>query len=95
MSEATWLIGDVFERLADIPDQSVHSVITSPPYWRKRAYLPADHPDKAKEIGQEPSPGEFLATLLRLTDELWRVVRDDGTIWINLGDTASIEGEQT
>ncbi len=92
MSIATWLTGDVFDRLAELPDQSINSVITSPPYWRKRAYLPADHPDKAKEIGQENSPGEFLATLLRLTDELWRVVRDDGTIWINLGDTASASG---
>lgn len=92
MSTATYLIGDVFDRLAEIPDGSIHSVITSPPYWRKRAYLPADHPDKAKEIGQENSPGEFLATMLRLTDELWRVVRDDGTIWINLGDTASASG---
>lgn len=92
MSEARWLIGDVFDRLAEIPDESVHSVITSPPYWRKRRYLPLDHPDSAREIGQETSPGEFLATLLRLTDELWRVVRDDGTIWINLGDTAAGSG---
>ena len=92
MSTATWLTGDVFERLAELPDGSVQSVITSPPYWRKRAYLPADHPDKAKEIGQENSPGEFIATLLRLTDELWRVLADDGTIWINLGDTAAGSG---
>jgi DNA modification methylase len=82
----------VFDRLADLPDQSVHSVITSPPYWRKRRYLPDGHPDAAREIGQEASPGEFLATLLRLTDELWRVVRDDGTIWFNLGDTAAGSG---
>ncbi|WP_366524734.1 DNA methyltransferase [Nannocystis sp.] len=75
-----------------MPDRSVHSVITSPPYWRKRRYLPTDHPDADKEIGQEPSPGEFLATLLSITDELWRVVRDDGTIWVNLGDTAAGSG---
>jgi DNA modification methylase len=92
MSTATYLVGDVFDRLAEMPDASVHSVITSPPYWRKRRYLPLDHPDAAKEIGQEASPGEFLATLLRLTDELWRIVADDGTIWINLGDTASGSG---
>jgi DNA modification methylase len=85
-------VGDVFDRLAEIPDRSIHSVITSPPYWRKRRYVPEDHPEAAKEIGQEPSPGEFLATMLRLTDELWRVVRDDGTIWINLGDTAAGSG---
>lgn len=89
---ATWLIGDVFDRLADLDDGSVHSVITSPPYWRKRRYLPAGHPMADREIGQEATPGEFLATLLRLTDDLWRVVRDDGTIWVNLGDTASGSG---
>lgn len=81
---ARFLVGDVFERLTDIPDGSIHSVITSPPYWRKRRYLPTDHPDADREIGQEPSPGAFLTTLLRLTDELWRVLRDDGTIWVNL-----------
>ncbi len=89
---ARFLVGDVHARLAELPDRSVHSVITSPPYWRKRRYLPVDHPDAGKEIGQEPSPGEFLATLLRVTDELWRVVRDDGTIWFNLGDTAAGSG---
>lgn len=92
MSQARYIVGDVFDVLASLPDQSVQSVITSPPYWRKRRYLPADHPMAHKEIGQEPTPGEFLATLLRLTDELWRIVRDDGTIWINLGDTASGSG---
>lgn len=92
MSTATYLVGDVFDRLAELPDGSVHSVITSPPYWRKRRYLPLDHPLAHLEIGQEPSPGEFLATLLRLTDELWRIVRDDGTIWINLGDSAAVSG---
>ncbi len=92
MSTATYRVGDVFDRLAELPDGSVHSVITSPPYWRKRRYLPVDHPLAHLEIGQESSPGEFIATLLRLTDELWRVVRDDGTIWVNLGDTAAGSG---
>jgi DNA modification methylase len=92
VTAATYLVGDVFDRLAEIPDGSVHSVITSPPYWHKRRYLPAGHPDADREIGQEPSPGEFLATLLRVTDELHRIVRDDGTIWINLGDTAAVSG---
>lgn len=92
MSRARFIVGDVFDVLASLPDQSVQSVITSPPYWRKRRYLPPDHPLADKEIGQESSPGEFLATLLRLTDELWRIVKDDGTIWINLGDTASGSG---
>lgn len=89
---ARYIVGDVFDVLATLEDQSVQSVITSPPYWRKRRYLPLGHPMADKEIGQESSPGEFLATLLRLTDELWRIVRDDGTIWINLGDTAAGSG---
>lgn len=92
MSRARYLVGDVFEVLATLPDKSVQSVITSPPYWRKRRYLPVGHPLARKEIGQEPSPGAFLETMLRLTDELWRIVADDGTIWINLGDTASGSG---
>lgn len=85
---ARFIVGDVFDVLATLPEQSVHSVITSPPYWRKRAYVPGD----PRELGQEPSPGAFLANLLRFTDELWRVVRDDGTIWVNLGDTAAGSG---
>lgn len=80
-------VGDVFDRLAEIPDGSINAVITSPPYWRKRRYT-----DDPREIGQEPSPGEFLAVMLRITDELWRVVADDGTIWFNLGDTAAGSG---
>lgn len=92
MSTARYIVGDVFDVLATIPDGSVQSVITSPPYLAKRAYLPADHPAKAKEIGQEGSPAEFLSALLAVTDELWRVLRDDGTIWINLGDTAAFSG---
>lgn len=87
MSSARFIVADVFDGLASLPDQSVHSVITSPPYWRKRHYT-----DDEREIGKEPSPGEFLATLLHVTDELWRVVRDDGTIWFNLGDTAAESG---
>lgn len=92
MSTATYLVGDVFDRVAQLEDRSIHSVITSPPYWRKRRYLPLDHPDVDREIGQEESPGAFLATLLRLTDLLWDKVRDDGTIWFNLGDTAAGSG---
>lgn len=84
---ARFIVADVFDGLAQLEDGSVHSVITSPPYWRKRRYT-----DDPREIGQEPSPGEFLATLLRITDELWRIVRDDGTIWFNLGDTAAGSG---
>lgn len=87
MSTARYLIGDVFDVLATLPDHSVDCVVTSPPYWRKR-----DYTDDPREIGEEPSPGEFLAALLRVTDALWRVVKDDGTIWFNLGDSSAGSG---
>lgn len=87
-----YIVGDVLDVLRSMPDASVQSVITSPPYLAKRAYLPNDHPDKALELGQESSPADFLHNLLAVTDELWRVVRDDGTIWFNLGDTAAFSG---
>ncbi len=92
MSRAELHIGDVFEVVAGLEPGSVQSIITSPPYWRKRAYLPAEHPEKSKELGQEDSPGEFLANLLRLMDLLWEVLADDGTFWVNLGDTAAGSG---
>jgi len=58
------MVGDVFDRLADIADDSIDLVLTSPPFLALRSYLPTDHPDKCKEIGQEPTPAEFLQTLL-------------------------------
>lgn len=87
-----FVVGDALETVKALPAGSVHSVITSPPYLAKRAYLPADHPEKGLEMGAEATPADFLRNLLALTDELWRVLRDDGTIWINLGDTASGSG---
>lgn len=84
---ARFVVADVFDGLATLDDGSVHSVITSPPYWRKR-----DYTDDPREFGKETSPADYLSKLLRVTDELWRIVRDDGSIWFNLGDTAAYSG---
>ena len=65
---ARLLIGDVHEVLATLPDNSVDLVMTSPPFLALRSYLPADHPDKAKEIGSEPDPGAFIDALLDVTE---------------------------
>lgn len=92
MSEATYLVGDVFDRMAAMPDGSVDLVLTSPPFLALRSYLPADHPDKAKEIGSEPTPAEFLDTLLRLTAEWERVLAPHGSIAVELGDTYASSG---
>jgi DNA modification methylase len=83
---ARFLVGDVFDRMAELDDGSVHSAITSPPYFRQRRYLPAGHPDADREIGQETTPAEALETLLQVMDALWPKLTDDATYWINLGD---------
>ena len=93
------LQGDVREQLATLPTHSVHCVVTSPPYWGLRAYLKVDHIDKPLEIGQEPrldclgwARGEncgscYICTLRNVFAGVWRVLRDDGTLWINQGDS--------
>ncbi len=80
-------VGDVFARLAEIPDQSIDVVVTSPPFLALRDYLPADHPDKDLEIGNEPTPAEFLDAMLAVTAELGRVLAPHGSLCVELGDT--------
>lgn len=92
MSTARFLVGDVFERLASLEDNSVDLVLTSPPFLALRSYLPEDHPDKHKEIGSEPTPAEFIDTMLHLVAELDRVVAPHGSIAFEFGDTYSGSG---
>lgn len=89
---ARYIIGDVRDVLATIPDGSVDLVMTSPPFLALRSYLPADHPDKLREIGSEPDPATFLDTLLHLTAEWGRVLAPHGSICVELGDTYSGSG---
>jgi len=98
-NSSTYIIGDVRDCLAAIPDGSIDLVMTSPPFLALRSYLrsylPADHPDKHREIGSEPDPATFLDTLLLLTAEWGRVLAPHGSICVELGDTysgASAEG---
>ena len=67
----------------DIPlaDGSVHCVVTSPPYWDLRAY--GGDPGM---IGMEPTFDDHLGNLVEVFREVWRVLRDDGTLWLNYGD---------
>jgi site-specific DNA-methyltransferase (adenine-specific) len=85
-------IGDVFERMAEIPDGSIDLIVTSPPFLALRSYLPADHPDKAKEIGSEATPAAFIDTLLALSAEWGRVLAPHGSLCVELGDTYSGAG---
>lgn len=79
--------GDVLEVLKTWPDDFVQTVVTSPPYWALRSYLKDDSPDKMKEIGSEPTPEAYVAKIVEVFREVRRVLRPDGTLWLNLGDT--------
>jgi DNA modification methylase len=81
------LIGDVRQKLKELPDQSVHCVVTSPPYWGLRDY------GEDGQIGMEDTPEEFVANLVGVFREVWRVLRDDGTLWLNLGDSYAGSGK--
>lgn len=75
------LIGDVREQLKLLAPASVHCAVCSPPYWALRDY------GVAGQIGSEATPDEFVQTLVDVFDGVRRVLRDDGTLWMNLGDS--------
>jgi site-specific DNA-methyltransferase (adenine-specific) len=78
----TWAIhqGDAIEVLRTLPDQSVHCCVTSPPYFHLRDY------GCAGQIGDEPTIAEYLDRLVAVFGEVRRVLRNDGVVWINMGD---------
>lgn len=92
MSSARFIVGDVREVLATLPDASVDLVLTSPPFLALRSYLPPDHPDKAREMGSEATPGEFIDTLLDVVEECRRALAPHGSLCFELGDTYSGSG---
>ncbi|HDR9134420.1 TPA: site-specific DNA-methyltransferase [Burkholderia vietnamiensis] len=64
----------------------VQTIVTSPPYWGLRSYLPDGRPDKVREIGQEPTLREFIDTLVGVFELARELLADDGTLWLNMGD---------
>ena len=80
------LEGDCRDVLATLPEKSVQCVVTSPPYFGLRDY------GVDGQIGLEPTPDEFVQALVSVFREVRRVLRDDGTVWINLGDTYANQG---
>lgn len=87
-----WVTGRSDEVVARLPEGSIDLFITSPPFYRLRSYLPSDHPDKEHEIGQEPTPGDFIDTLLRHVAEWRRALAPHGSIVIEIGDTSAGSG---
>lgn len=79
--------GDVIEVLKTFKDESIQMVVTSPPYWGQRDY------EVDGQIGQESTPEEYIEKLVKVFREIKRVLRNDGIIWINLGDVYSSQGE--
>lgn len=80
MTGVVILVGDVLERLRGLPDDSVDCVITSPPYWGLRDY------DCEGQIGMEPTLAEHLAIMVEIFEEIRRVLKPTGTVWLNYGD---------
>lgn len=76
---ASLIIGDVRAALRTLDDGSVDLVVTSPPFLALRSYLAPDDPAKPLEIGSEATPGEFLDTMLDITEELRRVLAPHGS----------------
>jgi DNA modification methylase len=77
----TVIQGDCLDVLRTLPDASVHCCVTSPPYWGLRDY------GHDGQIGLEATPEAYVARMVEVFREVRRVLRDDGTCWVNLGDS--------
>ncbi|MEE4683599.1 site-specific DNA-methyltransferase [Pseudomonas alliivorans] len=80
------LVGDCIDMMRTLPDESVHTCVTSPPYYGLRDY------GVDGQIGLEETPAEFIARLVDVFREVRRVLRADGTIWVNMGDSYATGG---
>ena len=86
---SSWSIrqGNALERLREMPDESVHCVVTSPPYWGLRDY------GVHGAYGLEPTLDEYIERMVEAFREVRRVLRKDGTLWLNLGDAYAGSGK--
>ena len=75
------LRGNCLEKIDEITPLSIQTVVTSPPYWGLRNY------DNDGQLGQESSPEKFVFNLTKLFSKIKPVLKDDGTVWVNIGDT--------
>ena len=87
----TIFVGDALEQLGTLPDESVHCCVTSPPYWGLRDY------GESGQLGLEATPEEYVTNLVEVFRKVRRVLRRDGTLWLNLGDcyVSSPRGNKT
>ena len=86
-SSASCIItGDANRVLAKLPDETVDTCITSPPYWSLRDY----HIEG--QIGLEETLDEYLENLVAAFAQVWRLLKPDGTLWLNIGDVYTSGG---
>lgn len=83
------ICGDAEEKLKELPDKSVQCVVTSPPYYGLRDY------GDPRQLGLEETPDLFISRLVAISREIRRVLKDDGTLWLNLGDSYSSGGRKS
>jgi len=83
------ICGDCRDKLKELEPESVQMCVTSPPYWGLRDY---GHDD---QLGLEETPEEFTANMVEVFRQVKRVMKDDGTLWLNLGDSYSGSGKET
>jgi DNA modification methylase len=79
--------GDAMLVLKELPDESVNCVVTSPPYWGLR-----DYGDDG-QLGLEPTPEEYITKLSLIFRQVKRILRKDGTVWLNMGDSYAGSGK--
>lgn len=82
------IVGDALVALSEIPENVVQTTITSPPYWALRDY------GIDGQVGLEPSIDEYIASLVAVFEQVRRVTRDDGTLWLNIGDSYTSGGRK-
>lgn len=78
--------GDAYEVLSQLPSELCQTAVTSPPYWGLRDY------DFPGQIGSEEDVGEYVRRLVAVFGELRRVLKNDGTFWLNIGDSYTSGG---
>lgn len=85
--KAEILLGDCRSTMAALPERRFHCCVTSPPYFGLRDY------GVEGQIGMEPTPDDFVAAMVDVFRGVWRVLRDDGVAWLNLGDSYAGSGK--
>jgi DNA modification methylase len=83
------LVGDAIEMLSTLPAESVDCVVTSPPYWGLRDY------GMASQLGMEATPEQYVGNMRMIFEQVSRVLKKNGTLWLNLGDSYARAGGTT